>query len=51
MAGIWKRLDINNEGKYIMTPQIGAGEKDSTNGFTGVLMGVMQAGGKRKLVY
>lgn len=32
-------LEIDNNGQYIFAPQIGAGEKDSLNRFTGVVMG------------
>jgi len=32
-------VTIDEEGGYIMAPQIGAGEKDKNNRFTGVLMG------------
>ena len=32
-------IEINNEGGYILAPQIGAGVKDSDNRFTGVVMG------------
>ena len=32
-------VTIDNEGGYVMAPQIGAGEKDSNNRFTGILMG------------
>lgn len=32
-------LQLNEEGGYILAPQIGAGEKDSFNRFTGVVMG------------
>lgn len=32
-------VTIDNEGGYIMSPQIGAGEKDNNNRFTGILMG------------
>lgn len=32
-------VTIDEEGGYIMAPQIGAGEKDANNRFTGVLMG------------
>lgn len=33
-------IEINEDGDYILAPQIGAGKKDSNNRFTGVLMGV-----------
>lgn len=32
-------LELNEEGGYILAPQIGAGKKDSNNTFTGVVMG------------
>lgn len=32
-------VTIDNEGGYILAPQIGAGEKDNNNRFTGILMG------------
>lgn len=32
-------VEINEDGEYILTPQIGAGEKDSNNAFTGLVMG------------
>lgn len=32
-------VQINDEDGYILAPQVGAGEKDSNNRFTGVLMG------------
>lgn len=32
-------VEINEEDNYILAPQIGAGEKDSNNRFTGVVMG------------
>lgn len=32
-------VTIDNEGGYVMAPQIGAGEKDKNNRFTGILMG------------
>lgn len=33
------KLDIDKNGRYIFAPQIGAGEKDAQNRFTGVVMG------------
>lgn len=33
------KLELNEKGGYILAPQIGAGEKDSSNRFTGVVMG------------
>ena len=35
-------IELNDEGNYILAPQIGAGVKDSTNGFTGVFMGTIE---------
>ena len=32
-------IEINNEDGYILTPQVGAGTKDTNNRFTGVLLG------------
>ena len=32
-------VTIDNEGGYVMAPQVGAGEKDNNNRFTGILMG------------
>lgn len=32
-------LELNEEGGYILAPQVGAGTKDSANRFTGVVMG------------
>lgn len=32
-------VTVDNEGGYVMAPQIGAGEKDNNNCFTGILMG------------
>lgn len=32
-------IQINNDGGFILAPEIGAGEKDNQNRFTGVLMG------------
>ena len=35
-------IEINNDENYILAPQIGAGDKDSQNRFTGVVMGKAQ---------
>ena len=32
-------IEINNEDGYILTPQVGAGTKDTNNRFTGILLG------------
>ena len=33
------RIEINEDDNYILAPQIGAGEKDENNRFTGIVMG------------
>lgn len=33
------RIEINEDENYILAPQIGAGEKDTNNRFTGIVMG------------
>ena len=38
-------IDINDEGNYILAPQIGAGIKDEENGFTGIVMGEAKESG------
>lgn len=35
-------VEINEDGEYILAPQIGAGEKNSANQFTGILMGTQK---------
>lgn len=35
-------IEINEDGNYILAPQIGAGEKDDNNRFTGMVMGTSQ---------
>lgn len=35
-------VEINEDDNYIMAPQIGAGEKDENNRFTGIVMGTTQ---------
>ena len=35
-------VQINEQGGYILAPQMGAGEKDKNNNFTGVVMGVVK---------
>lgn len=37
-------VEINEDKGYILSPQIGAGKKDTNNRFTGVLMGEMKSG-------
>ena len=37
-------IKINEEEGYILTPQIGAGEKSQDNSFTGLIMGVVDGG-------
>ena len=39
-------VQIDNEGGFILSPQMGAGIKDSNNRFTGVLMGEVRNAGK-----
>lgn len=36
------KIEINKEGSYILTPQVGAGKKEEDNSFTGMLMGVIK---------
>lgn len=40
-------IKIDNEGGYILSPQIGAGKKDENNAFTGVLMGEVKEANKK----
>ena len=44
-------LDIDENGKYILAPQVGAGKKDSNknNTFTGIVMGVEQTQDNNKI--
>ena len=44
-------IEINNNGDFILAPQVGAGKKDNDNTFTGVLMGQVQENGKRNAEY
>lgn len=37
-------VEINEKDGYILSPQVGAGKKDTNNRFTGVLMGEMKSG-------
>ena len=41
-------IQLNEEGGYILSPQIGAGRKDINNSFTGVLMGEVQEADKKE---
>lgn len=41
-------VQINEQGGFILAPQMGAGQKDSNNNFTGVLMGEVRNAGKSK---
>lgn len=36
------KIEINEEGSYILTPQTGAGKKEEDNSFTGMLMGTVK---------
>lgn len=42
-------IEINKDHGYILSPQIGAGVKHDTNGFTGVLMGKVEEGSDSKI--
>jgi hypothetical protein len=42
-------IEIDEKGGYILTPQIGAGEKNASNQFTGLLMGKMVSGSSEKV--
>lgn len=33
------KVDVNEDGGYVLAPQVGAGEKNDNNQFTGILMG------------
>ena len=39
-------IQIDNDGGFILSPQMGAGSKNSSNQFTGVLMGEVRTAGK-----
>ena len=39
-------IDINDAGNYILSPQIGAGSKNESNQFTGIVMGEVRESGK-----
>lgn len=39
-------IDVNENGGYILAPQIGAGAKDENNNFTGIVMGEVRESGK-----
>lgn len=43
-------IEIDDKGGYILTPQVGAGEKNSSNQFTGLLMGKMVDSNKSEKV-
>lgn len=34
-------IELNNEGNYILAPQIGAGKKETDNSYTGIFMGTI----------
>jgi hypothetical protein len=40
-------IQIKDDGGYILSPQMGAGEKNENNQFTGVLMGEVKEAGKK----
>ena len=39
-------VQLDNEGGFVLAPQVGAGQKESDNSFTGVLMGQTRVPGK-----
>ena len=41
-------IELNSDGGYILTPQVGAGKKDANNRFTGLLMGEVKESGATK---
>ena len=41
-------VQIDNDGGFILSPQMGAGSKNSSNQFTGVLMGEVRTAGKSR---
>lgn len=41
-------ISINNDGGFILAPQVGAGKKETDNSFTGILMGEVKEAGKSK---
>lgn len=41
-------IDLNENGGYILAPQVGAGAKDENNNFTGIVMGEVRESGKSK---
>lgn len=43
-------IEIDEKGGYILTPQVGAGEKNASNQFTGLLMGKMVDSNKSEKV-
>lgn len=44
-------IEINEDGGFILAPQIGAGKKNQDNSFTGVFMGSVKEAGKSKEEY
>lgn len=44
-------VQINEEGGYILAPQMGAGVKDSNNNFTGVVMGAVKQNSSAATTY
>lgn len=41
-------IELNSNGGYILTPQVGTGKKDANNRFTGLLMGEVKESGATK---
>lgn len=42
-------ISINEDGGFILAPQVGAGKKETDNSFTGILMGEVKEAGKSKI--
>lgn len=42
-------IEINKDGGYILSPQIGAGSKDANNNFTGIVMGQVKSSDKSEI--
>ena len=46
---VLKEKDNNNPESYVLAPQIGAGSKDDSNRFTGIVMGTVKKGSSKKI--
>lgn len=42
-------IEINEDGGYILTPQIGSGKKEQDNSFTGIFMGEVETGKEKEI--